>query len=132
MMNPAGISYEQYQAAEDARNHWWEGLWRVLHNNDLLLTTTIQHVAFDLERWNAAWSTDNATYPNGSFVPTWTAHTFVNNWLGWPAISIPCGFVDGLPVGLQITGKPNDEATIIRAANAYLSAFSFDKRPPVS
>jgi Asp-tRNA(Asn)/Glu-tRNA(Gln) amidotransferase A subunit family amidase len=132
MMNPTGISYERYQAAEDARNRWWETLRRVLHWNDLLLTTTIQHVAFDLERWNAAWSTETADYPNGSFVPTWTAHTFINNWLGWPAISIPCGFVDGLPVGLQITGKPNDEATIMRAANAYLSAFSFGKRPPVS
>jgi Asp-tRNA(Asn)/Glu-tRNA(Gln) amidotransferase A subunit family amidase len=131
MMNPTGTSQEQYQAAEDARNRWWEGFRRVLGQHDLLLTPTIQHVAFDVERWNAAWSTANSDYPNGSFVPTWTAHTFMHNWLGWPALSLPCGFVDGLPVGLQITAPPNNEALIVRAANAYLAAFPFG-RPPIS
>lgn len=38
---------------------------------------------------------------------------------GVPAISIPCGLADGLPVGLQIMGKPFDEATVLRAAHAY-------------
>jgi Asp-tRNA(Asn)/Glu-tRNA(Gln) amidotransferase A subunit family amidase len=131
MMNPTGTSQEQYQAAEDARNRWWEGFRRVLGQHDLLLKPTIQHVAFDVERWNAAWSTANSDYPNGSFVPTWTAHTFMHNWLGWPALSLPCGFVDGLPVGLQITAPPNNEAVIVRAANAYLAAFPFG-RPPIS
>jgi Asp-tRNA(Asn)/Glu-tRNA(Gln) amidotransferase A subunit family amidase len=132
MMNPIGVSHEQYQAAEDARNRWWEGLQRVLHHHDLLLSPTIQHVAFGLDQWNAAWSTASSDYPNGSFVPTWTAHTFIHNWLGWPALSLPCGFVDGLPVGLQITAKPNNEALIVRAANAYLGAFQLGQRPPLS
>ena len=39
---------------------------------------------------------------------------------GVPAISVPCGTDDaGLPVGLQLTGKVLDEATILRAANAF-------------
>ncbi|THF72981.1 Asp-tRNA(Asn)/Glu-tRNA(Gln) amidotransferase subunit GatA [Cohnella fermenti] len=38
---------------------------------------------------------------------------------GVPAISVPCGFADGMPVGLQIIGKPFDEATVLRAAHAY-------------
>ncbi|SDS24728.1 aspartyl/glutamyl-tRNA(Asn/Gln) amidotransferase subunit A [Paenibacillaceae bacterium GAS479] len=38
---------------------------------------------------------------------------------GVPAISVPCGFVDGLPVGLQLIGKAFDEATVLRAAHAY-------------
>lgn len=38
---------------------------------------------------------------------------------GVPAISIPCGLADGLPVGLQIMGKPFDEATVLRVAHAY-------------
>ncbi|WP_339279675.1 Asp-tRNA(Asn)/Glu-tRNA(Gln) amidotransferase subunit GatA [Paenibacillus sp. FSL W8-1187] len=38
---------------------------------------------------------------------------------GVPAISVPCGFADGLPVGLQLIGKPFDESTVLRAAHAY-------------
>ncbi|MHB8516113.1 MAG: Asp-tRNA(Asn)/Glu-tRNA(Gln) amidotransferase subunit GatA, partial [Dehalococcoidia bacterium] len=41
------------------------------------------------------------------------------NIAGLPGISVPCGFVDGLPVGLQIIGKPFDETTVLRAARAY-------------
>jgi len=42
------------------------------------------------------------------------------NVLGLPAISVPCGFTrTGLPIGLQITGRPGDEATVLRLAYAY-------------
>ncbi|AJS60116.1 Asp-tRNA(Asn)/Glu-tRNA(Gln) amidotransferase subunit GatA [Paenibacillus sp. IHBB 10380] len=38
---------------------------------------------------------------------------------GVPAISIPCGFADGLPIGLQIIGKAFDESTVLRVAHAF-------------
>jgi amidase len=38
---------------------------------------------------------------------------------GHPAMSVPCGLVDGLPVGLQLIGKHWDEGTIYRAAYAF-------------
>ncbi len=38
---------------------------------------------------------------------------------GLPALSVPCGFDDGLPVGLQLIGRRFDEATLVRAASAY-------------
>ena len=41
------------------------------------------------------------------------------NLTGYPAISVPCGFQNGLPIGLQIMGKPFDEETVLRAAHAY-------------
>ena len=45
------------------------------------------------------------------------------NLTGSPAISVPCGFTRmGLPIGLQLTGRLFDEATVFRAAHAYEQA----------
>jgi len=52
------------------------------------------------------------------------------NIAGLPGISIPCGFADDLPVGLQILGKPFDEATVLRVAYAYEQATDWHKRRP--
>jgi len=41
------------------------------------------------------------------------------NLAGVPSISISCGFTDGLPIGLQIIGKPFDELTVLRAAYTF-------------
>ena len=41
------------------------------------------------------------------------------NLAGIPAISVPCGFSNGLPVGLQIIGKAFDEGTVLKVGYAY-------------
>jgi aspartyl-tRNA(Asn)/glutamyl-tRNA(Gln) amidotransferase subunit A len=46
-------------------------------------------------------------------------YTVSANLAGVPAMSIPCGKADGLPVGLQIIGKPFDEDMLLRVAHAY-------------
>jgi amidase len=48
-----------------------------------------------------------------------TASTSPFDVTGHPAMSIPCGLSDGLPVGLMLIGKDYDEATIYRAASAF-------------
>ncbi|MEW9106963.1 Asp-tRNA(Asn)/Glu-tRNA(Gln) amidotransferase subunit GatA [Paenibacillus sp.] len=49
---------------------------------------------------------------------------------GVPAISIPCGLADGMPVGLQLIGKAFDEATVLRAAHAFEHRTEFHKLRP--
>ncbi|MGO2686058.1 MAG: Asp-tRNA(Asn)/Glu-tRNA(Gln) amidotransferase subunit GatA [Enterococcus italicus] len=53
------------------------------------------------------------------------------NLAGLPGMSIPAGFVDGLPVGLQIIGKHFDEATMYQAAFAFEQATDFHLKKPV-
>jgi amidase/aspartyl-tRNA(Asn)/glutamyl-tRNA(Gln) amidotransferase subunit A len=54
------------------------------------------------------------------------------NWLGFPAVSVPCGYVDGMPVGLQIAAWPGREDLVLRVASAYQQAFPRNERPPIS
>lgn len=60
-----------------------------------------------------------------------SVYTPIFNFTGLPAIQVPCGFDnDGLPVGLQIAGKPFDEATIIQVAYAYEQATPWHQQHP--
>ena len=55
------------------------------------------------------------------------------NLSGQPALSVPCGFdANGLPIGLQVAGRPFDEATVLQIGAAYESATPWaSRRPPV-
>jgi aspartyl-tRNA(Asn)/glutamyl-tRNA(Gln) amidotransferase subunit A len=50
---------------------------------------------------------------------------------GFPAVSIPCGFTrGGLPIGLQLVGKPYAEASLLASARAYEQATDWHRRVP--
>ena len=59
--------------------------------------------------------------------------TTVPSLANLPALAVPCGFSeDGLPLSLQIAGRPFDEATVLRAGHAYEQATEWHtRRPPV-
>ncbi len=57
-------------------------------------------------------------------------YTVSANLAGIPGLSIPCGFADGLPVGLQILGKHWDEETILKVGYAYEQATNWNKEKP--
>ncbi len=53
------------------------------------------------------------------------------NLAGLPGLALPCGFTDGLPIGLQLVGRPFDEATLLRTGRAYQQATTWHlRRPP--
>ena len=57
--------------------------------------------------------------------------TIPGNLAGIPGISVPCGFsVTGLPIGLQVLGRPLDEPRLLRAAYAYEQATPWRSRRP--
>jgi aspartyl-tRNA(Asn)/glutamyl-tRNA(Gln) amidotransferase subunit A len=60
-----------------------------------------------------------------------TQYTRPYNISGTPAISVPCGFSEaGMPIGLQLAGKPFDELTVLRAAHAYEQTTDWHRRRP--
>jgi aspartyl-tRNA(Asn)/glutamyl-tRNA(Gln) amidotransferase subunit A len=52
------------------------------------------------------------------------------NLAGIPGLSLPCGLSSGLPVGLQLLGKPFGEATLLRAGAAYQRATTHHEQRP--
>ncbi|PIR66353.1 MAG: Asp-tRNA(Asn)/Glu-tRNA(Gln) amidotransferase GatCAB subunit A [Parcubacteria group bacterium CG10_big_fil_rev_8_21_14_0_10_36_14] len=79
---------------------------KVFNEVDCLITPTSPSVA-----WNLGEKIDDPLKMYLSDIYTVSA-----NVAGIPAISIPCGDIDGLPIGLQIIGKQFDENTVLRTA----------------
>jgi aspartyl-tRNA(Asn)/glutamyl-tRNA(Gln) amidotransferase subunit A len=62
----------------------------------------------------------------------WTALSYGFNLSGQPAASVPCGVTAaGLPVGLQIVGRPRDDALVLRAAAAFETLRPWRQRRPI-
>src|SRR3546814_8179318 len=103
----------ELKRALDLRGRNWERFRRLLKSFDLLLSTTMQFTAMTVADWDAAWKNPDRWEPHSNFAPVYTSHTMMFNWLGFPAISVPCGFHEGLPIGMQIVGMPNSDAKML-------------------
>jgi len=94
----------------------------VLREVDVLLTPTVPIPAPDIgQRETTIDGYEESVY---SALTRLTGPTNLN---GLPSLSVPCGTTSGLPVGLQLIGRPLDEATIYRFGRAYELAVGLDR-----
>jgi aspartyl-tRNA(Asn)/glutamyl-tRNA(Gln) amidotransferase subunit A len=93
----------------------------VLRTVDLLATPTSPRPA---PTFAAMWDT-SVGFPRSNTPPF--------NLSGLPALALPCGFASaGLPLSLQLAGRPFDEATVLRAGHGYQQVTEWHRRrPPV-
>ena len=108
-----------YIRAQRERRRMISEMPSVFERCDVLLTASGARgaAAFGTPSQPAAWAEARTTAPF--------------NVLGLPALSICNGFdADGLPLGMQIVGRPFDEATVLRVAHAYEAATPWRARRP--
>ena len=120
------VSGRAYVQAQRVRARLISGILRVLQSTDLLLTPTLPITAPRLDE-------KTVEGPAGpvDVRAALTLFTRPFNLMGLPALSLPCGFDDGgMPIGLQIVGRPFDEAAVLRAGYAFESATEWHERRP--
>jgi aspartyl-tRNA(Asn)/glutamyl-tRNA(Gln) amidotransferase subunit A len=109
-----------YLKAQKVRRLISDDFKRAFESVDLVLGPTATDVAFKL---GAKTDDPVAMYLNDIY-------TIAANLAGIPAMSIPCGFVDGLPVGLQLMGNYFDEARLFNVAHQYQQTTDWHKKAP--
>jgi aspartyl-tRNA(Asn)/glutamyl-tRNA(Gln) amidotransferase subunit A len=111
----------EYVQAQRVRNVIKRDFANVLQRVDLIASPTMSNPPPEFK---------NIDVMTTARVPSFTGPY---NLTGMPAISVPCGFTSkGLPIGLQLAGKPFDEPTVLRAAYTFQQHVRlFEKRPPV-
>jgi aspartyl-tRNA(Asn)/glutamyl-tRNA(Gln) amidotransferase subunit A len=120
------VTGPDYLKAEQFRRVLIDDLAKVFTNIDVLLGPTLPLTAWPVGDWSVRVGAEDESV----LAASWRL-TYPWNLAGLPAISLPCGFdTSGLPIGLQLAGRPFDEMTIIRAADAYERAHDWkDMRP---
>jgi aspartyl-tRNA(Asn)/glutamyl-tRNA(Gln) amidotransferase subunit A len=113
----SAIDYASARRAQQLFRHWFESFF---DQYDVLLTPTTPITAPLREGADAVEAAKALTRFTAPF-----------NLAGLPALSLPCGFSqEGLPIGLQIVGRPWAEATVLRAGHAYEQATDWHQRLP--
>lgn len=122
------IAATQYVRAQQARRRLTEEFAVLFRQTDLLVTPTLPVGAPPIGQQLVP-----IRGVEKRIQPTLTRFTSPFNLTGLPAVSVPCGFdVDGLPVGLQLIGRPFDEGRLLRAAFTYQQASPWHaQRPPL-
>jgi aspartyl-tRNA(Asn)/glutamyl-tRNA(Gln) amidotransferase subunit A len=112
----AGYYDAFYKKANAIRSDMREQLADLFKNVDVLVGPTTPDVAFRLG--------EKVDDPLSMYMQD--LYTTFVNLVGGPALSLPCGCVDELPVGLQIVGRDFDEASIFRVGKSIESTRKFE------
>jgi aspartyl-tRNA(Asn)/glutamyl-tRNA(Gln) amidotransferase subunit A len=123
------IPATQYIDALRLRAHFVrEFLDTTMQHVDAILLPAIPFPVPTIEETDTETSGGPATL---SMVGRFTGLTRPFNTLGLPALSVPCGFDrKGLPIGLQLVGRPFDEGLLYRIGHAYQQATDFHRKVP--
>jgi len=106
-----------YLQAQHERRLFSSAVRAVMQEVNALVLPTIPIPAFPVEQIGQEIAIDGVMEDTTSALLRLTR---AFNLAGLPAITLPCGFTaNGLPIGLQVAGKPFEEAMILRVAHAY-------------
>jgi aspartyl-tRNA(Asn)/glutamyl-tRNA(Gln) amidotransferase subunit A len=115
-----------YINAQRARLAWKSSLKDAMRNIDVMVTPTMPNTAMKVgETISKIGAREESVFAvSARFCAPF-------NMSGLPAASIPCGFApNGLPIGLQIVGKPFDEETVLKLSHAFESDSDFHLKRP--
>ena len=116
----AGYFEAYYRKAQQVRTLLRRDFEQAFRGCDAIATPTSPETAFRLG--------DKIDDPLRMYLSD--VYTVSANLAGIPGISIPCGFVRGLPVGLQLLGRALDESTLLRVADAFQRLTDHHTRVP--
>ena len=116
----AGYYDAYYLKAQQLRRMIKEDFQRAFEGVDMILAPTTPGVAFPLG--------DKTDDPVSMYLQD--IYTISLNLAGLPGMSLPVGFVDGLPVGMQLIGNYFDEAGLLRAAHSYQQVSDWHLQQP--
>lgn len=122
---------DPWQTANGIRRRNWQRFRTLFGTYDALLCPTVSSVAPTVDVFAERIPSGMAIAELTPGAAAYTAYCGMLNWLKIPAVSLPCGFVDDLPVGLQIIGPAGSDAKLLRLAHAFTQAFPQDARPPI-
>lgn len=122
------VTGPDYLKAEQYRSALMEEYRKAFERVDVVVGPTTPITAWK----RGEWTVQVGGKPESVLAASWR-FTYPYNLTGLPALSVPCGFDrDGLPIGLQIAGRPFDEATVLRVGHAYERAHDWKaRRPPL-
>jgi aspartyl-tRNA(Asn)/glutamyl-tRNA(Gln) amidotransferase subunit A len=120
------ITAIDYLEAQQERRNFASSLRAIMQRVDAFVLPTLPIPAIPAELADQTIEVDGVTEQAPR---AFLRLTMPFNLAGLPAISFPCGFsLDGLPLGLQVAGKPFEDATVLRIAHAYQQLTDWHRR----